>query len=174
MNNIPHPLEIDGGVLAIVLQQGNGNSGNRCRFHIRKRPLQNRKAAHPDDRFDLPCLYQRHHQRGTFRHEHRITEALGFVLQILDRTKAALLTEQAEFVEWSRAAVFNTKTLRKQEKTPIVGNASQMLAPDFVAEKDADVVAINGIDWDYRCDLVRMALEFINDKGRNQRVVMGF
>ena len=80
MDDIPDPVEIDGGVDAIILQQGNGDAGDRRRLHVGKRALQHRNARHADDGIDLSGVDQLHHQRRTLGHQHGVTEPLGLVL----------------------------------------------------------------------------------------------
>ena len=132
MDHVPNPIEIDRGVLAVILKQRYRYARNRSGFHIGECLLQNGEAAHSDDGIDLPGLDQRHHQRRAFRHQHSVAEFLRFFLQILNGTQPALLAEQTELIERSRTAILNPQALRHQQQPALKGNRRQMLAPDFV------------------------------------------
>ena len=80
MDVLPHPIEIDGCVDAIILEQWHRNSRNGCRFHVRKGALQHAQTTHPHNRFDLPGLDERHDNGRAFRHQHCIPQSLRFQL----------------------------------------------------------------------------------------------
>ena len=147
---IPDPVEIDGRVDAVVLEQRHRHAGNRRCFHVGKRALEHAEAAHADDRLDLPGLDQRHDDRGAFRDEHRVAEPLGFRLQILDRAKAALFAEQPEFIERRGAFALHAQTFRQQQQPAAERHAGERLAPHLVVQQHADVVAIDRIAAELR------------------------
>ena len=125
MDVIPDPIEIDGGVDTVVLQQRYGDTGDGRGFHIGKGALQDAQAGDAYDRLDFPRLNERHDDRGAFRDEDRIAEALRFRLQILNGAKSALLAEQPEFIERRRAFALHPKALRKQQEAPLVRDAGE-------------------------------------------------
>ena len=145
MDVIPDPVEIDGRVDAIILQQRNRHAGNRRCFHVGKRALENTEAAHTDNRLDLPGLDQRHDNRRALRDEHGIAEPLGFSLQVLDRAKPALLAKQPELVEWRGAFAFHAQAFWKKQQPAAARHGGEGLAPHLVIDQDADVVAIDRI-----------------------------
>ncbi len=140
---IPDPVEIDGGIDAVVLEQRHGDAGNGRGFHVGKRALQHAEAAHADDRLDLPGLDERHDDRAAFRDEHRVAEPLGFRLQILDRAEPALFAEQAEFIERRGAFALHAQALRQQQQPALERHAGELLAPHFVVQQHADVIAVD-------------------------------
>ena len=145
MNVVPHPVDIDGGIDAIVLEQGNGHAGNGGSLHVRKGALEDAQAAHPDNRLNFAGLNQGHHNGRTLRHQHCIPQPLRFQLEILDRTKTALLAEKAELVKGSRTLAFNSQTLGQQQQTPLVRHRCERLPPQLVVDQNPHVVAVHGI-----------------------------
>ena len=145
VNVIPHPIQIDVGIDAIVLKQRNRDAGNGSGFHIRKCALEHAETTDTDDGFDFAGLNQAHDDGGTFGDEHGVTEFFGLKRHVLDGTESALLAQQPEFIEWGRAFAFHAKTFWKKEKTTFVRNSSERFAPHFVVDQYADVIAINRI-----------------------------
>ena len=109
MDVIPDPIQIDRGVDAIILQQGDGDARYRSGLHVGKGALQNAQAADPDDGFNLSSLNQGHHNRRPLGHQHGVTQTLGFILKILNRTQSTLLAEKTKLIEWGRALAFHAK-----------------------------------------------------------------
>ena len=96
-----------------------------------------------DDGLDLAGLDERHHDGAAFRDEHRVAEPLGFVLEILDGAKAALLAEQAEFIERRGAFALHAQALRHQQQPALVGDGGERFAPHFVVQTNCGVVKVN-------------------------------
>ena len=167
MDVIPNPVEIDGGVDAIILEQRNGHAGNRGGFHVRKRAFQHAQAAHPDDGFNFSGLNERHDNRGTFGDEDGVTQLLRLGLQILDRAKPALLAEQTKFIERRGAFAFDAQTFRQEQQPALEGNRRHALAPHFVVEQHADVVAVNRIALQHLDQPVGVNLEFVGGHRRD-------
>ena len=71
-----------------------------------------------------------------------VAEALGLVLEILDRAEAALLAEQAELVERGRAFVLDAQALRHQQQAALVGDRGERFAPHLVVQADGGVVQV--------------------------------
>ena len=145
MDVIPHPVEIDSRIDAVILQQRNRHAGNRRCLHVGKRALENTDAAHTDNRLDLPGLDQRHHNRRALRDEHGIAEPLGFILQVLDRAKPALFAKQSELVEWRGAFAFHPQTFWKKQQPAAAWHGGEGLAPHLVINQDSNVVAMDRI-----------------------------
>ena len=170
VDDVPDPVDVDRRVLAVVLQQRDRDAGNRRGFHVGKGALEDRQAADADDRVDLARLNQRHDQRRTFGDEHRVAEALRFLLQILNRAQAALLAEQPELVERRRALVFDAQALGQQQQPAVERNRRQMFAPDFVVEQDPDIVAVLGVHAAELDDGVGLDAQLVEDERRHERV----
>ena len=172
VDHVPHPLDVDRRILAVVLQQRNRDAGNGRGLHVRKGALQYGQAAHSDDCFDLSGLNQRHDQRRAFRDQHGVTKTLGFGLQILNGAESALLAQQSEFIERSGAAIFDTQALGKQQQAPFERNRRQLFAPDFVVQQHADVVRVDRRHAGARDDLFRVDAQLVEHKRRSQRVAI--
>ena len=56
MDVLPDPVEVHGCVNAVVLQQGDGDSGNGGRLHVRKGALEHAQATDAHDGLDLAGL----------------------------------------------------------------------------------------------------------------------
>ena len=130
VDRLPDPLDVDGCVLAVVLQQRYCDSGYGRGLHVRKRALQDGQTTDSDDGFDLAGLDERHDQSRAFGDEHSVAEALGFGLQILNGAETALLAEQPEFIERGWAAIFHTQALGKQQQASIVWHRGELLPAD--------------------------------------------
>ena len=78
MNNFPQPLDIDIGIGAVVLQQGNGDAGSGGRLHVGKHTFEHVEATYADHCFDLSGLDQLEHDRGALGDQHGVAEAFGF------------------------------------------------------------------------------------------------
>ena len=139
---VPDPVDVDRRIDTVVLQQRDGHRRNRRRLHVRKCLFKHSHAAHADDRLDRAGLHHRHHQCRAFGHEHRVAKPLGLRLKILDRAEAALLAEQAEFVEGRRAAVFHPQALRHEQEPAFEGHSSEGVAPRLVVDRDDRVIDI--------------------------------
>ncbi len=174
MDHVPNPIEVDRGVLAVVLKQGYRYTRNRGGFHIGECLLQNGEAAHSDDGVDLPGLDQRHHKRRALRNKHGIAETLGFRLKVLDGAQSALFAKQAEFIERRGAFVFHAQTFRKQQQTAIVRHGSELVAPHFVVEQHPSVIEILGIDTRGFHNSIGMAFQLIDEQRRRQFIPMSF
>ena len=146
MYQIPHPVEIDGGVDAVVLQQGNGHAWNGGRLHVGEALFQHVDTTYADDRFDFSGFDHRADDGRALRHQHRIPESLGLHREVLDGTEAALFAEQSEFVKRRRTLVFHPEALGNQQQPPVVGNLRERLAPRRVAHQDRGVVRVNRIE----------------------------
>ena len=145
MDVIPNPIQIDVRIDAIILQERDGHTRNGSRFHIRKSALQNTQATHAHDGFDLPRLDQRHDNGRALRHQHRVAEAFGFCLQILNAAKPALLAQQAKLIKRGRAFALHTKALGQQEQSSFKRHLRKMFPPHFVADENTNVIPVNGI-----------------------------
>ena len=145
MDVIPHPVEIDRRVDAIVLQQRDGHAGNRRGLHVGKGALEHAQTAHADDGLDLAGLDERHDNRRAFRDERRVAELLRLGLQILDRAQPTLLAEQPEFIERRGALALDAQTFGQQQQPALEGHRGDLLAPHLVVDEHADVVAVDRV-----------------------------
>jgi hypothetical protein len=163
MDVFPDPVDVDGGVDAVVLQQGHGDGGNRGGLDVGEGALEHGEAGNADDRLDLTRLDQRHDDGRPLGDEHGIAEALGLVLEILDRAEAALLAEQAEFVEGRRAFLLDPEALRHEEEAAPVGNLRERFAPHLIVEADGGVVEVGLVPLvaEFREDAAGMPVEFL-------------
>ena len=134
VDDVPDPVDVDRGVLAVVLKERNRHARNGRRLHVGERALEHRQAADADDRVDLAGLNQRHDERRPFGHEHGIAEPLGLLLQVLNRAQPALLAEQPELVERRRALVLDPHALGQQQQPAIERHRGQMLGPHLVVD----------------------------------------
>ena len=164
---VPHPVEIHRGIDAVILQQRHGDARDGGRLHIRKSALQHGDAAHADNGLDLPRLDERHDDGRALRHQDRVAEPLRLRLQILDGAEAALLAEQAEFIERRRAFALDAEALREQEEPALERHRGQRLAPELVVQQHADVVAVERISAEPREQLVRMHLQLLQRQRRH-------
>ena len=142
--------------------------GNRRRFHVRESALQHTEAGDADDGFDLSRLNERHDNGGAFRHQHRIAEAFGLRLQILDRAKAALLAKKAELIERRRALALHAQALRQQQQPALRGHGREGFAPHLVRHQHANVIPVNRVALQQPDDNVRMLLELIHRHRRHE------
>ena len=165
----PDPVDIDGRVDAVILQQRHGDRRDRRRLDVGESALKHGETRNPDDGLDLAGLNQRHDDGGAFRHEDGITESLGFVLKILDRAKSALLAEQAELVKGRRAFVLDAQALRHEEKAALVRDLGERLAPHFVVETDGGVMQIGLVPFVSQLgeNAARMHVELLERHGRD-------
>jgi hypothetical protein len=84
VNIFPNPIQVDGGVDAVILKEWHCDAWNRRGLHIRKRAFEDADARNSDNRFDFPRLDQRHDNRAAFGHKDGVPEALSLELQVLD------------------------------------------------------------------------------------------
>ena len=171
MNVIPHPIEIDRRVDAVVLQKRHRDPGNRRGFHVWKAALQHAQARDAHDGLDLPGLNERHHNRAALRDEHRVAEPLGFILQILDAALSALLAQKAELIERRGALALQTQALRHEKKATLERHRCELLAPQFVIDEHADVIAIDRGAADPLDETVRVFCEFLHRHGRRGAIL---
>ena len=106
-----------------------------------------------------------HHDGGAFGDEDGVAEAFGFILEILNGAEAALFTEEAEFVEGGGAFAFDAQALGHEEETALVGDGGEGFAPDFVAEEDAGVVEVDGVEVGFGDDALGEEAEFVGGDG---------
>ena len=103
MNDLPDPFEIDGYVLAIVLQKGDGHARNGSRLHVRESLFEDGQTVDADNCFDLASGDKRGHEGRPLGDQHGITEALfGLLLKVLDRAQAALLATRDRIRQMAR------------------------------------------------------------------------
>ncbi len=146
MDQVPHPVEVDRGIDAVVLQQRDRDTRNGGRLDVREALLQHVDTTHADDGFDLARLDHRSDDGRPFRHQHRIAETLRLDREVLDGAEPALFAQQAEFVKGRRALVFDPQALGNQEQTPVVRNLRQRVAPRRVAHQNRGVVAVDRVE----------------------------
>jgi hypothetical protein len=168
---VPDPVEVDGRVDAIVLEQGHGDAGDGGGFHVRESPFQDAEATDPDNGLDLARLDQGHDDGRAFGHEHGVTELLGFGLKVLDGAEAALLAEQPELIEGGGALAFHTEAFGQEEQAPVVGDTGQAFPPHLVVEQHSQVITVDGVDLGQLQDAVRVFLELIHGQ-RGHGVVL--
>ena len=140
---IPHPVVVDHRVDAIVLEEGNGDGGDRGCLDERVRLLEDWQTADANDGFDLPGLDHRHHQRRALGDEDGIAEPLRFGLEVLDRAEPAALAEEAKLIKRRRAAALHAEALRHQKEAAMVGHGGQGIAPRFVVDEHPGVVEMD-------------------------------
>ena len=174
MEVFPDPVDVDGGVDAVVLQQGHGDRGNRGGLDVGEGALEHGEAGNADDGFDLPGLDQGHDDGRSFGDEDGVTEALGFVLEILDGAEAALFAEETELVEGRGAFVLDPQALRHEEETALVGNLREGLAPHLVVEADGGVVEVGlvALVAEFRKDAAGVDIELL-DRHRRHGIRLG-
>ena len=170
---IPDPVDIDQGVDAVVLQQGHGDGGNGGGFDVGEGTLQHGEAGNAHDGLDRAGLDERHDDGAAFGHEHGVAELFSFVLEILDRAKAALLAEQAEFIKGGRAFAFDAEALRHQQQALFKRHGGEGLAPGFIGQQHPDVVTVNFVDGMNRDDLIRVPLQIGQGHWRHQFLLLG-
>ena len=168
VEDVPHPVGVDVRVDAVVLQEGDRDAWNRGRFHERERFLEHGEAADADDRVDLPRLNDGRDKRRTFCHQDGVAEPLGFILQILDGAEAAVLTQQAEFVEGCRTLGLHAQALGEHQQSALVRDAGERIAPGFVVEQHGHVVAIFLLQSRTRDDRVGVHAEIVDGHRRNR------
>ena len=171
MDVVPDPVDIHVRVDAVVLEQRHRHAGDGRGFHVGKGALEHAQAAHTDDGFDLSRLDEGHDDRAALRHEHRVAEPLGLGLQILNRAQPALLAEQAEFIERRGAFRFHAQAFRQQQQPALEGDGSKRLAPHFVVQQHADVVAVNGLATELRHEPVGVDFQLVRRHRRHRRVL---
>ena len=99
----------------------------------------------PTIALDLAGLDEGHHHRRSLRHQHGVTQFLGFALQILDGAEPTTTAEQAELIDGGLAFVFDPKALREEEQALGIGNRRQRLPPHLVVDQYARVFAVEGV-----------------------------
>jgi hypothetical protein len=115
-------------------------------------------------------LDQRHHQCRALGHEDGVSQPLGLLLQVLNRAQPALLTEQAELVEWSRALVLHPQALRQQEKPSFERHRGEVLGPYFVIDQDRGVITVHGIHRRQAHNRIGVAPELVQHQRRHERI----
>ena len=170
MDVVPHPVEIHGRINAVVLQQRDGHAGNGGSLHVWETALEHAQARDADNGLDLAGLDERHHDRAAFRHEDRVAETLGFILQILNRAKPALFAQQAEFIEGRGAFALHAQALRHEQEAALERHSGKLLAPEFVIDEHADVIAVDRQDAEVLHQTVRMLGEFRDGNGGRGRI----
>jgi hypothetical protein len=106
---VPDPVDIHGGVDAVILEQGYGDGGDSSGFHIGEGALENGEAGDADDGLNLACLDEGHHN-------------------------GAALAEQAEFIKRRGALALYTQAFRHEQESLFKGYRGQRLAPGFVCQ----------------------------------------
>ncbi len=168
MDVIPYPVNVHVGIDAIVLEERDGHAGNGGRFHIGKGALEDAQATDADDCLNLSRLNQRHDDRGSFRDEDGIAQALGFGLQILNGAKAALFAEQAKLIKGRRTLAFHSQAFRKEEQAALKGNGGERFTPHLIIDQHADVIAVNGVASQHRHNAIGVPFKFLRGQWRNR------
>jgi hypothetical protein len=118
------------------LEKGDGYAWHGGRLEIGENALQDIQATDPDHRLDLAALNELEDDRCAFGDEHGVTKPFGLLLEILNRTKATLLTKEAKFVQRGRATLLVAQANREEEKPLIVGYGGQDILPCLVVDQD--------------------------------------
>ena len=90
-------------------------------------------------------------------------------MEILNGAEAALLAEEAEFIERGRAFALHAQALRHEQEALFKRHRGEGLAPDLVAHQHAYVVGIDRIIAAILHKLVHVNAQFIRRDGRHQR-----
>ena len=158
---VPDPVDVDGGVDAVVLEEGDGDGGDGGGFDVRERAFEDGEAGDADDGLDFAGLNETHDDGAAFGDEDGVAEAFGFILEVLDRAETALFAEEAEFVEGSGAFGFDAQAFRHEEEPAFVGDGGEGFAPHFVVEEDAGVVGVGWVDAGFFDEFEGVDLEFV-------------
>jgi hypothetical protein len=146
VDHVPDPLQIDVGVLAVILEQRDGDAGDGGGLHVGEGPLQHGEAGDADDRLDLPRLDDLHHQGRALGDEHGVAEPLGLLLEVLERALPALLAQQAEFVERGLTDRLLPQALGHQQQAALVGHGGEVVAPQLVVDQHGGVLGVQLVE----------------------------
>lgn len=146
VQRIPDPVDVNGGVDAVILEEGDGNTGNRRRLQMGEALLEDIETAHAHNGFDGSCFDHFGHQSRAFSHQDGITKAFRFHGQIMQRAQAALLAQEPEFVERRRTELLHPQAFGHEEETLFIGDPGQIILPGLVVHQNAQVVPVNGVD----------------------------
>ncbi len=168
VDGVPHPVEVGVGARASVVKQRDGHARDRARFHVGKDLLEDREAAHTDDRLDLARLDEGHDQRRPLGHENDVTETLRLGLEVVDRAVAAQGAEQAELVDLALALGLVPHALGQEQKAPVHGDLCERRAPEFIVHQNGEVVLVLAVDARGARRFPRDAPQFVLGNGGDE------
>jgi hypothetical protein len=169
VDDVPKPVQVDVGLHAVVLEERDGDPRDGSGFEVREDALKDVEATDADDSLDLPALDKLEDDRGALCDEHGIAEALGLLLEILDRAKPAFLAKQAELVKRGRAALFVAQAYREEQEPFVVGDRSQDILPRLIVDQDGS--EIPGVFQAHPlCHDIGVLTEFFERDGRGKVV----
>ena len=136
VDQLRHPVVIDGRAAAVARQQRGGDAGDAGQQDLVERLFQHVEAGDADDGVHVAADDDLEDDGRALGDEHLVAEVLGLDLEVGHGAGAALLAVEAELVVVGGAALGVLEAVRQQQQAPLEIDGLDLLAPELVGEAD--------------------------------------